>query len=265
MASAALATPAARAPDGAQGRYLGVVTAGMTAALFSGVPLGSWLGGALGWRATSWTIAAVGAIAAAGLLATAPLVPGGAVAPLRERLAPLRNRAVLRLVAVTFLAASGGPMFYTCLGPFTSEVAGSSYVLLSFVLFLVGAAGLAGALLVGASRGCLGPAAKPARGPRGPRHRAGSGRRARLERHRRSVRSDCGRMLGLLRLGPYPAPGAGTPRRIHGNAMLPTSATTSKARPPSTPNRTARAPWSAPSAEDRESTSISSADSDVVT
>ncbi|WP_121745118.1 MFS transporter [Streptomyces sp. E2N166] len=157
VASAAFATAAAGAPDGAQGRYLGVVTAGMTAALFSGVPLGSWLGGAFGWRATFWTIAAVGAVAAGGLLATAPPVPGGAVAPLRERLAPLRNRAVLRLVAVTFLAASGGLMFYTYLGPYTSEVAGGSYGLLSFVLFLVGAAGLTGALLSGRASDAWGP------------------------------------------------------------------------------------------------------------
>ncbi|MDJ1137303.1 MFS transporter [Streptomyces iconiensis] len=157
VASAAFATAAAGAPDGAQGRYLGVVTAGMTAALFSGVPLGSWLGGAFGWRATFWTIAAVAAVAAVGLLATAPAVPGSAPAPLRERLAPLRNRAVLRLVTVTFLAAGGGLMFYTYLGPYTAEVAHGSYGLLSFVLFLVGAAGLAGALLSGRAADSWGP------------------------------------------------------------------------------------------------------------
>jgi predicted MFS family arabinose efflux permease len=157
VASAAFATAAAGAPDGEQGRYLGVVTAGMTAALFSGVPLGSWLGGAFGWRATFWTIAAVGAVAAAGLLATAPTVPGSAPAPLRERLAPLRDRAVLRLVTVTFLAASGGLMFYTYLGTYTAEVAGGSYGLLSFALFLVGVAGLIEALLSGRATDLWGP------------------------------------------------------------------------------------------------------------
>ncbi|MFE9699487.1 MFS transporter [Streptomyces sp. NPDC006270] len=157
VASAAFATAAAGAPAGEQGRYLGVVTAGMTAALFSGVPLGSWLGGAFGWRATFWTIAAVGAVAAAGVLATAPAVPGSAPAPLRERLAPLRDRAVLRLVTVTFLAASGGLMFYTYLGAYTAEVAGGSYGLLSFALFLVGAAGLVGALSSGRATDAWGP------------------------------------------------------------------------------------------------------------
>ncbi|MFI8853802.1 MFS transporter [Streptomyces sp. NPDC053499] len=157
VTAAAFATAAAGAPENAQGRYLGVVTAGMTAALFTGVPVGSWLGGAFGWRATFWLIAAVAAVAALGVLATAPAVPGGEPAPLRRRLAPLRQAAVLRVVAVTFLAASGGLMFYTYLGAYTAEVASGSGGLLPFLLFLVGVAGLAGALLAGRVTDARGP------------------------------------------------------------------------------------------------------------
>lgn len=157
VTSAAFTTTAMSAPEGMQGRYLGVVTAGMTAALFTGVPVGSWLGGAFGWRATFWLIAAVGTIAALGLMVTAPKIEGSTPAPLRERLSPLRNVAVLRLVAVTFLAASGGLMFYTYLGAFTSEVADGSYRLLSLMLLIVGVAGLAGALLAGRASDAMGP------------------------------------------------------------------------------------------------------------
>lgn len=64
---------------------------------------------------------------------------------------------MLRLVTVTFLAASGGLMFFTYLGTYTAEVAGGSYGLLSFVLFLVGAAGLVGALLAGRATDSWGP------------------------------------------------------------------------------------------------------------
>ncbi|MFG3497074.1 MFS transporter [Streptomyces sp. NPDC047928] len=157
VTSAAFTTTAMGAPEGMQGRYLGVVTAGMTAALFTGVPLGSWLGGAFGWRATFWLIAAVGLVAALGLAVTAPKIAGSTPAPLRERLGPLRNGAVLRLVTVTFLAASGGLMFYTYLGEFTDEVANGDYGLLSVMLFIVGVAGLAGALLAGRAADALGP------------------------------------------------------------------------------------------------------------
>lgn len=156
ITSAAFTTTAMGAPEGMQGRYLGVVTAGMTAALFTGVPLGSWLGGAFGWRATFWLIAAVGMVAAIGLAVTAPKIEGGVPAPLRERLAPLRNGAVLRLVTVTFLAASGGLMFYTYLGEYTAEVADGSYRMLSVMLFIVGVAGLAGALLAGRATDAMG-------------------------------------------------------------------------------------------------------------
>ncbi|WP_052428231.1 MFS transporter [Actinopolyspora erythraea] len=63
VTSAAFATATAGAPEGRQGSYLSVVTAGMTVALFTGVPLGTLLGGTHGWRATFWLIAAVGAMA----------------------------------------------------------------------------------------------------------------------------------------------------------------------------------------------------------
>ncbi|MDA3648481.1 MFS transporter [Saccharopolyspora indica] len=157
IASAAFATAGAGAPPQQQGRYLAVVTAGMTAALFTGVPLGTWLGGAMGWRATFWLIAAVGAIAMAGVFGTAPKVSGGEAAPLRERLAPLRDPGVLRLVLVTFLAASGGLMFYTYLAAYTREVAGDSATALPFLLFVVGVAGLVGALLAGRVTDSWGP------------------------------------------------------------------------------------------------------------
>lgn len=158
VASAAFATAAAGAPPSEQGRYLAVVTAGMTVALLTGVPVGSWLTGAMGWRAAFWLIAAVGTLALVGLLMTAPIVPGGEPAALRERLQPLRDTGVLRLVAVTFLAASGGLMFYTYLSAYTAQVASGSSGLLSSLLFLVGVAGLAGALLAGRITDVWGPA-----------------------------------------------------------------------------------------------------------
>ncbi|NYH79259.1 putative MFS family arabinose efflux permease [Actinopolyspora biskrensis] len=157
VTSAAFTTAAEGAPDGMSGRYLSVATAGMTAALFTGVPLGSWLGGVLGWRATFWLIAVVAAVAAAGLLGTAPRIGGSAPAPLRERLAPLRSTAVLRLVAVTFLAGSGGLMFYTYLSAYVARTASESHTLLSLMLLVVGVAGLAGALLSGRASDALGP------------------------------------------------------------------------------------------------------------
>lgn len=157
VTAAAFATAAARAPEGQQGRYLGVVTAGMTVALITGVPLGAWLGGAIGWRATFLLIASIGVAAAVGLLLSAPAVPGSTPAPLRERLRPLSNPAVLRCVSVTFLAASGGLMFYSYLSVYTAQVSSDSYALLTVLLFIVGVAGLVGALVSGRWADSMGP------------------------------------------------------------------------------------------------------------
>lgn len=53
---------------------------------------------------------------AVGVLASAPRIAAGQPCSLAQRLAPLRDRSVLRLLAVTFVAASGGLMFYTLAG-----------------------------------------------------------------------------------------------------------------------------------------------------
>lgn len=161
VASAAFALAAGNAPDGKQGHYLSVVTVGLTAALFTGVPVGTWLGGAYGWRATFWLLAGVGAIVAAAVAASAPAMPGTTPTPLAERLAPLRALPVARLMATTFLCGSGGLMFYSYLGPLTAALADDSYQTLSLILLLVGVTGVGAVFLGGRLTDAWGP--RPAR------------------------------------------------------------------------------------------------------
>lgn len=151
VTSAAFATAAAGAPEGRQGRFLSVVTAGMTVALLSGVPAGTWLAGAQDWRATFWLLAGLGICVAVGVMVTAPDIPGGESASLASRLGPLRGLPVARLVAATFLCGSGGMMFYNYLAPVTAALAGGSYQLLSLVLLVVGVVGIGGVFLGGRS------------------------------------------------------------------------------------------------------------------
>lgn len=127
VASASFGIAAGAAPEGKQGRYLSVVTAGLTVALFTGVPVGTYLGGAYGWRTTFWLIAAVGATVAIILAATAPQIPGSRPAPLAQRVAPLRHGPVARLVGTVFLCGAGGLMFYSYLAPLTTTLAGGGY------------------------------------------------------------------------------------------------------------------------------------------
>jgi predicted MFS family arabinose efflux permease len=60
-AGASLASPERR------GQALAIVIAGLSSATALGAPLGTFIGGWLGWRATMWFVAAVAALAAIGV------------------------------------------------------------------------------------------------------------------------------------------------------------------------------------------------------
>ncbi|MFI2211650.1 MFS transporter [Streptomyces sp. NPDC020141] len=76
--AAAASTPAVfayaaeRAPKGHIGRYVAVVALGVTGSIAAGVPIGTWIGGHFGWRATFVSMAAAGAAALVFLLVTLP-------------------------------------------------------------------------------------------------------------------------------------------------------------------------------------------------
>ena len=156
VSTTAFAAAAEGAPDGKQGTYLSVVTAGLTVALFTGVPVGTWLAGVFSWRATFVLIAIVAALAAAIALATMPRLPGAEPAGIAAKLAPLRNPGVLRMVAAVFLCGTGGLMFYTYLGPITSGIYGTETAL-PVLLLIVGIVGVASALIGGRLTDTFGP------------------------------------------------------------------------------------------------------------
>lgn len=148
ISSTAFAVAAQAAPPGRQGRYLSVVTAGLTVALFTGVPIGAWAGALLGWRSTFVLIAVVALGAMAVLAAGLPRLEGTPAGGLAERLSPLRNVRVLRLVLAVFLSGAGGLMFYSYLAALLEQQRGDTAAL-PWVLLLVGAIGVPSAFLGG--------------------------------------------------------------------------------------------------------------------
>ncbi|MFI9627053.1 MFS transporter [Streptomyces sp. NPDC052042] len=156
VSTTAFAAAAEGAPEGRQGTYLSVVTAGLTVALFTGVPVGTWIAGATSWRSTFVLIAVVAAVAAVIALTTMPRLPGATPSPLNARLAPLRRPAVLRMVAAIFLCGTGGLMLYTYLGPITLHTLGTDRAL-PVLLLIVGLVGVVSALLGGRLTDTYGP------------------------------------------------------------------------------------------------------------
>ena len=129
-------------PARQRGRAIAVVLAGITVALSAGIPAGTALAGALGWRAS------FGLLTGLALLLMAWIrwqVPGFAGEP-ADRRAPLRRVArqpgIRAVLAVTVLLLTGHQAMYTYVAPFAPGRTG-------VVLLVFGSATVAGIWITG--------------------------------------------------------------------------------------------------------------------
>ncbi|MBE9605503.1 MFS transporter [Acetobacteraceae bacterium H6797] len=130
--AAGLYAPSANALAGSlvgaekRGRALAIVSGGMTLAIALGLPLGAMVGHAFGWRATFLAVAAMGVVAMGGILTGVrrDAGSGSTVAGLGERLAIIRQSAVLRLLAVTLFWSVGAYTAYPFIAPYLDAVLG---------------------------------------------------------------------------------------------------------------------------------------------
>lgn len=131
---------------------IAVMFTGLTAATVAGVPLGTWLGQHAGWRASFWTITAVGVVA---LACVAALVPSGAGASiggdvqLRGELRVLRNVQVQLAMAMTVLGFGGVFAAITYIAVMMTHVTGYADSSVTWLLALFGLGFFAGNLIGG--------------------------------------------------------------------------------------------------------------------
>lgn len=124
---------------------IAMIFTGLTLATVLGLPMGTWLGQAFGWRATFSAVAGIGLVA---LVAIAVLVPRTAPGqPLRFRqLAGFFRPAPLRALAMTVAGYGGVFMVFTYIAPLLTEMAGVAEDRVSFYLLLFGLGLVAGNL-----------------------------------------------------------------------------------------------------------------------
>ncbi|GAA1184106.1 MFS transporter [Pseudonocardia alaniniphila] len=112
---------------------------GLTVANVLGVPLGTVVGQAFGWRATFWVVAALGVVGALGILALVPDQPADPASNLRVELAAFRRPQVWLALGMTALGFGGVFASFTYVAPIMTEVAGFPAGALTWLLLVFGA------------------------------------------------------------------------------------------------------------------------------
>ena len=120
---------------------IAIMFGGLTVALVTGVPLGTFIGQHFGWRETFLAVSILGVIA---LIASAILVPdnipGRAPASLADQLKVLTHPRLLMIYAITALGYGGVFTAFTFLAPMMQNLAGFTPNAVSWILLGYGVA-----------------------------------------------------------------------------------------------------------------------------
>lgn len=122
-------------------RKAGAVAAmfmGLTIANVVGVPLATWAGETLGWRASFWGIAMIGVMVMAALALTLPKAAAPAAGDMLAELHVLGRRRVLSALALTVIGSSAMFTVFTYITPILREQTGASLGFITAMLVLYG-------------------------------------------------------------------------------------------------------------------------------
>mgnify|MGYP001627505998 FL=1 len=122
-------------------RKAGAVAAmfmGLTIANVVGVPLATWAGETLGWRASFWGIAMIGVMVMAALALTLPKAAAPAAGDMLAELRVLGRKRVLSALALTVIGSSAMFTVFTYFTPILREQTGASLGFITAMLVLYG-------------------------------------------------------------------------------------------------------------------------------
>jgi predicted MFS family arabinose efflux permease len=123
-----------------RGSALAIVNGGTTIAIALGLPIGSLIGNALGWRVTFLGVGILSAIAVAGLVLGLDRSAGAGlpVPSLSARIAVAKRPSILAGLSVTLFWAIGAYTVWTYIAPYLSTVANFGPNGISFIVSLWG-------------------------------------------------------------------------------------------------------------------------------
>lgn len=142
--SLATATLMRLVPEREVSRALGILYMGNAAATAFAAPIGSYVGGFIGWRGVFWALVPLALINLAWLWASLPPLPPRRAVPATRVIGLLLRPHVRRAVAASMLTFAGAFAAFTYLRPFLEIRAQASVAQLSLLLLALGAAGFVG-------------------------------------------------------------------------------------------------------------------------
>lgn len=145
MTPALFAFAARHAPPQKVGRYVAIVSLGVTGSIAAGVPLGTWIGGILGWRATFAAMATAGVLVLILVLSTLPRSEGIDGTPrLAEQFRILRRAPISLGLLANCLLMTGSMMMLTYQATYLAATTSTGIEARALAFSLAGIAGIVG-------------------------------------------------------------------------------------------------------------------------
>jgi DHA1 family inner membrane transport protein len=128
-------------PEDRRASAIAMMFMGLTVAIVTGVPLGTFIGQTFGWRATFWAVAGLGIIAFIGIAALLPsTLSRAAPASLLDQVKVLGSGRLLLVFGMTALGYGGTFVAFTYLASILEQITGFAASSVSLILVLYGAA-----------------------------------------------------------------------------------------------------------------------------
>ncbi|MGG1634478.1 MFS transporter [Paenibacillus sp. NRS-1760] len=128
-------------PENRRASAIAIMFSGLTVATVTGVPLGTWIGQHMGWRAAFVGIVLIGVIA---FIANMVLIPSdlrkGTRTPLREQIKLVTNGRLLLAFAITAIGYGGTFVVFTYLSPLLHDITGFKESTVAAILLVYGIA-----------------------------------------------------------------------------------------------------------------------------
>ena len=137
------------APPGKAARAVALLFTGLTVANILGVPIGTWIGQAAGWRATFAFVAVLAAVSLAAMMVWMPHRLGHTSEGVRHELAALRQVQIWLAMLVSMLSSAALFAVLTFLTPLLEKETGLTPHGTTLALFLFGAGLTVGGLVGG--------------------------------------------------------------------------------------------------------------------